>query len=414
MKHERRLNGAAHPLTAADGPREAADRAVRSQPEKGGNGPACAVVVGMGLIGGSLSAVLRSSGLIVFGVDQLPARAERARERGLIDTAVRMEDAATTLAEADLIVLALPVMAIHRFLDELAWMTLKPGVIVTDVGSTKRSIVERAAARFAGRDVRFIGGHPMAGSHKSGVEAAHVDLFENAYFVLCPGHAATDADVERLKTWLKPARVKWLVLDPAEHDRVVGLISHFPHLVAALLVHAVARREAESPLYAMLAAGGFKDITRIASSNAEMWRDIVLDNRMELLGLLEDWERVTAEIKAAIAAEDGARMLAFFSGAAQFRARLPERRPGALRPLFDLFVDIPDRPGEIGRLTTRLGDAGINLTNIEILELREDVFGVVRLAFRSSADQERAAALLAASGYRVYVFVNGEPKEVHA
>ncbi|MBT9282789.1 MAG: prephenate dehydrogenase [Hydrogenibacillus schlegelii] len=369
-----------------------------------------AVVVGMGLIGGSIAAVLRARGLRVSGVDRLVARAERAAQRGLIDRALRPEAAEAAYRAADLIVLALPVLSIVPALRRLAEERLKPGVIVTDVGSTKRSIVAEAEALFAGRDVRFIGGHPMAGSHKSGVEAAHPDLFENAYYVLCPSRLAEAADVERLKDWLAPARVKWLVMDPAEHDRVVAVISHLPHVVAALLVQMLARREAESPYYALLAAGGFKDLTRIAASNPEMWRDIVLDNRAAILAAFEEWETDLRSVRAMLEAEDGPALEAFFAAAARYRARLPERRPGAIRPAYDLFVDIPDRPGEIGRLATRLGAAGINLTNLEILELREDVFGVLRLAFRNDRDRERAAALLVEAGYPVYAFSNGEMK----
>ncbi|CCQ97854.1 putative Prephenate dehydrogenase [[Clostridium] ultunense Esp] len=251
-------------------------------------------------------------------------------------------------------------------------------------------------------EVTFIGGHPMAGSHKSGVEAANPLLFENAFYVLSPTEKTPEEKVKELEELLAPTRAQFIYLDPKLHDQVVGMISHFPHLVAGLLVNQVERLHGENPWYHRLAAGGFKDITRIASSNPDLWRDVTLDNRENLLRIIDSWNRDMEVLKESLIQEDGERIRAFFERAALFRNGLPERNAGALRPLNDLYLDIPDRPGEIGKITTLIGEMGINLINIEILELREDIMGVLRLSFRNGADRDRVRDRLAKLGYTLY------------
>ncbi|MDY0323608.1 MAG: prephenate dehydrogenase, partial [Candidatus Carbobacillus sp.] len=307
---------------------------------------------------------------------------------------------APALEAADAIILAMPVGEILRFLPELAQKKLKPGVMITDVGSTKKSIVDLAERLFARDDVLFIGGHPMAGSHKSGLAAARADLFENAYYVLVPTRKAKDHEV--LEELLRPTRAKFVVMEADVHDQVVAVVSHMPHLLAALMVDDLRERAAYEPWFKLLAAGGFKDMTRIAAANPVMWRDILLDNRERLISLIDGWHRQLQMYKKALLDDDGETLADLFRRAGDFRRRLPEKRSGAVRPAYDLYLDIPDQPGMIGHVTTLLGDAGINLVNIEIMELREDIMGVLRLAFRSDGDLKRAAVMLQDAGFRLH------------
>ncbi|WP_028986698.1 prephenate dehydrogenase [Thermicanus aegyptius] len=358
-------------------------------------------VIGLGLIGGSLAVCLKKNPEAeVWGYDREERRLTKGLELGIIDrAAASLEEA---VEGADLVVLATPIATIQELLKTLSGYSLKPGMIITDVGSTKSSIVSLASEVLSRHEVTFIGGHPMAGSHKSGVEAANPLLFENAFYVLSPTEKTPEEKVKELEELLAPTRAQFIYLDPKLHDQVVGMISHFPHLVAGLLVNQVERLHGENPWYHRLAAGGFKDITRIASSNPDLWRDVTLDNRENLLRIIDSWNRDMEVLKESLIQEDGERIRAFFERAALFRNGLPERNAGALRPLNDLYLDIPDRPGEIGKITTLIGEMGINLINIEILELREDIMGVLRLSFRNGADRDRVRDRLAKLGYTLY------------
>lgn len=358
-------------------------------------------IIGLGLIGGSLAVSLKKHvDAKIWGYDTKSDHLLKGLQLQII------HQAAANLLEAvegaDLLILATPIATIKQLLHTLSKLPLKPGMIITDVGSTKASIVRLAEELFAGKEVTFIGGHPMAGSHKSGVEAASPILFENAYYVLSPTANTPQEKMKELEDLLAPTRARIIHLDPLLHDQVVGLISHLPHLVAGLLVNQVERLHRENPWYHRLAAGGFKDITRIASSNPELWRDVVLDNRDTLIQLIDHWNQDMAELKRSLIDQDGESLKQFFQRASLFRNGLPEKRPGALRPLNDLYIDIPDRPGEIGRITTLIGELEINLTNIEILELREDIMGVLRLSFRNSKDLETVKEELEKLGYTIY------------
>jgi prephenate dehydrogenase len=227
-------------------------------------------------------------------------------------------------------------------------------------------------------------------------------LFENAFYVLTPGADVPAHEVERLAHILSYTRAKVVVMDPAEHDQVVGAVSHFPHIIASALVNQVSRYNEGNDWYYRLAAGGFRDITRIASSNPRMWRDILLNNRDHLLKIAADWRAELDRIMRLVEAGEAEEIENFFRSARDFRDQLPERKKGALPPLYDLYLDIPDHPGEIGRITTLLGAKQISITNIEILETREDIFGVLKITFRSEAEMEKGEELLHFFDYNVY------------
>ncbi|MFF2482175.1 prephenate dehydrogenase [Paenibacillus sp. NPDC058071] len=349
-------------------------------------------IFGVGLIGGSLALCFKGQpGLYVVGFSNRESSVKKYIERGVVD------DATTSLREAaegaDFIFLCVPVGMLEQYVEELAKLQLKPGCIVTDVGSTKASVVAYGA-KLREKNVTFIGGHPMAGSEKSGVEAANTLLFENAFYVLTPDEDTNSADVEKLSRLLVHTRANLVTVDAKSHDDIVGAISHLPHIIAVALVNQVRGYNEGNGLYESLAAGGFRDITRIASSDPIVWRDILINNRSVLLRLLKDWNEQVEHFVRILEEDDGEAIERAFETAGEFRNRLPERRKGMIHSIYECYVNVPDHPGIIGAIATELGNARINLSNIRIIESREEVPGVLRLSFRTQEDLDQAITLL--------------------
>lgn len=359
-------------------------------------------IVGLGLIGGSIALALRSHEAAerIVGVDVNESSLRKALQAGMIDDGAN--NLTIAVADADLIVLATPVRQTIRQIDLLGSLPLKPGCIITDVSSTKREICEFAKSRLPNH-ISFIGGHPMAGSEKSGIDAASPRLFENAAYILAPIPGTSEAAVDALRILIEQLRAHVLIMDPDEHDSIVAAISHIPHLVAALMVDQVADLGQTNPLYSRLAAGGFRDVTRIASGSPEMWRDIVLSNRESILDLLQDWNKRTDELIELIERADTHRVESFFARTRDWRDALPAKAKGAATHYYEMTIDVEDKPGIIAHVASILGQHGINLRNIGILENREEVNGQLLLSFSSRRDLENSAYLLKGHGYKVYV-----------
>ena len=360
-------------------------------------------ILGVGLIGGSLGLRWRAGGAVrsVVGYGRNPAHLQRAVELGAIDSAA--PDLASALAGADLVVLAAPIAACLALAPQVAALA-EPGALLTDVGSTKAAIgaaMREALACRARPAPVFIGGHPMAGAERAGVEAADPYLFENAVWVLCP-EAGTPPDVlARLLGLVAATGAHAVQLEPGRHDERVAAISHLPQLAAVALAAAVGERAADDPGLVALAGGGFRDTTRIAQSPAEMWIDVLETNRGPVLAGLQRLQRRLGRLEAAVAAGDSAAIRAEFAFAAATRASVPARQKGLLPSYHDLVLFVPDRPGVIGGLCCALGDRGINVQDIEILRLREGEGGTLRLGFRTAAEAGAALEVLTALGYRV-------------
>lgn len=359
-------------------------------------------LIGCGLIGGSLALALRKAEVVrsVVGVDVNENHLSVALKRGAItESAASLDDG---LRGADLVVIAAPIPNIIELIAEIGEKEdlLAPDAIVTDTGSAKEAIME--AARTAFSRAAFIGGHPMAGSEKSGIGAAHADLMENAIYVLTPPAGIPDRSnqaVESLQRALHAVGARVKILAPDRHDRVVAAISHVPHVIATTLVNQVASKSDGEFLYAELAAGGFRDITRIASSEPELWRDIVLANPNHIEALLDEWFDALSVWRKSIADGDASRIARLFHEARTFRDALPVKATGAIRAVYSLIVSVPDEPGVIGRIASLLGDHGISLRNIGILESREEDDGQLLLQFDTSAFSERALEILCDHGY---------------
>jgi prephenate dehydrogenase len=357
-------------------------------------------IFGVGLIGGSLALCFKGKpDFTVVGHSPNPKSVEKLLKRGVVDHATT--SMVEAVEDADFIFLCVPVGSLGSYLEELEKLPLKPGCILTDVGSTKASIAERATS-LSIEGVHFIGGHPMAGSERSGVEAASSHLFENAFYVLTPATDTPQEEVDRLSELLKLTKAQIVLVDARQHDDIVGAISHLPHIIAVALVNQIRTYNETNALYQNLAAGGFRDITRIASSDPMIWQDILINNREVLLKLLTDWNVEVSRFIDLLQHSDGAGITEQFRLASDFRSKLPERRKGMLTSFHDIYVDIPDHPGIIGQITTALGNERINLSNIQIIESREDVPGVLRLSFRNQEDADRAVELLG-KHYSVHV-----------
>jgi len=349
-------------------------------------------IFGVGLMGGSLALCFKGKpDLHIVGHSKNPASLEKYLSRGVVDEATAsLEDAAK---DADFIFLCVPVGNLEEYMAELQKLKLKPGCIITDVGSTKASVA-RYAEEIDWKGAVFIGGHPMAGSERSGVEAASSHLYENAFYVLTPGPRVPEEAYDRLVELLRYTKAQIVRVDASQHDEIVGAISHLPHIIAVALVNQIAGYNRDNDLYESLAAGGFRDITRIASSEPAIWRDILLNNRDVMLKLMKDWSKEMDRFVTMLEREDGEGIETEFGSAREFRSRLPERRKGVLTSLYDLYADVPDHPGIIGHIASILGEERINLSNIQIIESRADVPGVLRLSFRNQTDLDRAAQLL--------------------
>ncbi|WP_113928646.1 prephenate dehydrogenase [Bacillus sp. P14.5] len=360
------------------------------------------LAAGLGLIGGSLCISIKKAhpDSRIIGYDSKKSEQKLAKELGIIDEeAASFEEAAEA---ADLIILAAPVNAIVGLIEKLGNLTLRENVLITDAGSVKSPIME-ASKQLAGKGAAFIGGHPMAGSHKSGVQAAKDLLFENAYYILTPGDGTSPEEIAALQRWLEGTRAKFLALNAREHDELTGVVSHFPHLIASSLVHTAKTAEGQFPYISRLAAGGFKDTTRIASADPQMWSDITLQNSRVLLKLLDEWKESMSSLIEKIKAKDNGSVFRFFSEAKVFRDGLPMKSKGAIPAFYDLYVDIPDHPGVIAEITGVLAREQISLTNIRVLEMREDAVGRLVISFQNNMDLERGKkVLIQQTSYEVF------------
>lgn len=258
------------------------------------------VVVGVGFLGGSVAKAARAEGLAreIVGVGRDRGRLEPALREGVLDRAVT--DVAEGVRDAELVVLAAPVQTLERLLPAVA-AAAGPDTVVTDVGSTKAAIVAAARRAAARTPFAFVGSHPMAGSEQSGYAVSHADLFRGATVIVTPGDGTEPHALKTVTTFWEGLGARVISLDPHTHDRVVAAISHLPHLVAAALVAAVARYE---PAALEFAARGFRDTTRIAASDPDVWREIFLANREALRASLREFRRALDDLEALVASGD--------------------------------------------------------------------------------------------------------------
>jgi prephenate dehydrogenase len=359
-----------------------------------------ALIIGTGLIGGSIALSLKKAHNVhIKGYDiHLEQLSKAVRLKVIDEIALDLSEA---VKDVQLIVFALPVEETISLIESMSQFDFHEDVIITDVGSTKSKIME-AAEVFTKRGVLFIGGHPMAGSHKTGVESAKAHLFENAYYILTPPNNIKEETIKDLQNWLKGTKAHFLLLNPTEHDYVTGIVSHFPHLIASSLVKKAKSHAIDHSLIPVLAAGGFRDITRIASSSPKMWSDIISQNKDYLLQFLDEWIDDMHTVRLLVQQNNQEETFNFFADSKEFRDSLPIKTSGAIPAFYDLNVDVLDRVGELAKITALLAKQQISITNLRIMESREGLLGVLRMTFQTDSDCQKAESVLHMKGYETY------------
>ena len=350
-------------------------------------------IAGLGLIGASMALGIKRDhpDYEILGYNRSQASRDITLERGMIDRAT--DDFASFAPLADVIILTLPIKQTIAFLQDLATLDLKEGVIISDAGSTKSAIVATAENCFVDKPVRFVGAHPMAGSHKTGAASADVNLFENAYYIFTPSSLTSPDTLEEMKDLLSGLHARFIEIDAEEHDRVTSQISHFPHILASGLMEQTASYAEEHEMARRFAAGGFRDMTRIAESEPGMWTSILLSNRETIIERIEDFKGRLDEIEQAISKGDENQIWNFFNQAREQRQAMEIHKRGGVDSSFDLYVDVPDEEDVILRILELL--RGTSLVNIHINEEnREDIHGILQISFKNAQDLKRAEQVI--------------------
>jgi prephenate dehydrogenase len=354
------------------------------------------VISSVGLLGGSIGLGLKSSGFKgrITGLSS-PAGIETALKLGCIDEGFGYDKLADAAADADVIFLCSPILAIIDSLKKLSTMKLPKNLIITDVGSTKQAITE--AASCLPKHVRFIGGHPMAGSEKSGPSASDPYLFQNAIYVLTPSKDAPDATENAFASFLeRHLGCRHVCLPPAAHDTIAATVSHVPHLLAVALVNLARNTDDRTPGALSLAAGGFRDLTRIASAPFSMWRDILVTNEKVIAPIIDEYVEILKEMKNSLSSKS---IGDSFENAARTRDQIQSSRKGFISALYEILVFTKDQPGIIAKMAGALSAEDINIKDIEVMKIREGEGGTIRLGLESPQLAANAIEILKKNGF---------------
>ena len=355
-------------------------------------------IIGTGLIGGSLGLCWKRlpDAPTIVGYDR-PEILEEALHRQAIDEAAPSLKEA--VAHADMILLATPVRTIPELLTRISpWLTGHP--LITDVGSVKAPLLTHAQQVLPSH-ASFYGGHPMAGAEKGGIQHADPFLFENATYVLCPPpHPHPNQQI--FFELLEQTGARLLFLEAQEHDHIAAWVSHLPQLLAVSMTYLASEKNKNNPAFLQLAAGGFRDITRIATSPFEIWKDILQLNREHLLNVIKEFITQLQVYQEALEKDQIENLSTFFDQAREARAQIPKNTKGFLTPLADVFLYAQDKPGFLLRMSQVLFEAGLNIKDIELLKIREGIEGAFRISFATEEEAEKAVCVLNQSGFRAY------------
>ncbi len=344
--------------------------------------PRAANVIGLGLIGGSVALALRARGWHVAGTDINPVVTARAVAMGAIDSDEIDADAEVTFVATNPAAL---VDALKRALAET-------NGLVTDVGSVKASVVS------AIDDRRFIGGHPMAGSELDGLDGAHAEMFEGAVWVLTPTAVTSDSVFGAVASIVASLGAEVVALPPDRHDELVAVVSHVPHLAAAALMTVADARSVEHGALLRLAAGGFRDMTRIAAGQPAIWIDICSENRTAIVDGLDSLIAGLSDIRRLVSRSDSEGLHDVLQRARAARTNLPSRM-GRPEDLIEVRIPIPDRPGAAAEIFTLAAELGVNIADFEVFHSAEGTTGVMILLVEATVGELFRGGLIA-RGYR--------------
>lgn len=356
-------------------------------------------LLGCGLIGGSVGLGLKAAdpSMRIVAYDRDQGTAARAVSRGAADEAAASP--AEAVHDADLVFVATPVRAI---VETVAAVTdhIKPGCVLTDVGSTKSRVVVEVE-HLVPAEVHFIGGHPMAGSEDEGIDAASPALFQGAWWILTPTERSDAEAYQRLTGIIATLGARIMALHPAEHDELMAVVSHIPQLTATALMTMAADRGRDHGGLLALAAGGFRDVTRVAASNPDIWVDICRENARAITEALGRFTDQLLDLRDLVERGDDAELRRVFAGARAARRGLPDKLVGG--DLYEVRFPVPDRPGVLSEVTTAVGNLGINIEDLRIDHVTEGGRGTLHLTILGAGDADRVAALLQDRGYEARV-----------
>ncbi len=354
-------------------------------------------ILGLGLMGGSLGLALVRAGYSVSGWDQSQEIIREAYQSGAINRApVDLEDA---VSEASVIFIATPVESIAATIKSCL-PYVRPGTIFSDLGSIKEAIIEGVFS-FLPAFHHFVPGHPMTGSEQHGIRAADPFLFQNAAYLIIEDHRTSSEAAALIVKLIESTGAQIIKLTAAEHDRIVGMVSHLPHLIAATLSKTAGDAEEVYPGTLNLAAGGFRDTTRVAIGNPEIWQGIIFGNLEQVLKAINSFQNELDSLKEVLVAGKREQFEEFLFRARETRLQIPAKNKGFLSLLHEMVVTIEDRPGTIVNVLRFLADTGLNIKDIEILRVREGIGGTLRLALESDDAVNQGIETLKAYGFKV-------------
>lgn len=358
--------------------------------------------IGLGLIGGSIAKAIRKfhPTATIIAYDNCIESLQLAKSENILDTYIAsFELESYHFANCDVIFLCTPVEFNHSYLNKLIGI-VPDTCLFTDVGSVKNPIHQTVNALQITK--RFIGGHPMAGSERSGYSASTATLLENAYYILTPESEVSSDIIRDFSNFISSLSALPITMDSNYHDYVTAAISHLPHMLAYSLVHTIQMLDDENHTIRAIAAGGFKDITRIAGSSPVMWQQICSENKTSLLELMDKYIAYINELKDMIEAEESNALYDYFYNAKEYRNSFDSVINGPISRAHYITVSIIDKAGAIADISTLFANNNISMKNIGIVHNREFEEGVLRIVFYDDGAKKAALSLLKGTEYIVY------------
>jgi len=348
-------------------------------------------IVGLGLIGGSIAKSLRKSGLDLelWGIDNTEI-SRTALTEGSIDDVIGLDE----ISKSDIIFICTPLRATLEIMERIAPL-VKKTTIITDVCGVKSVLRQKWISLKS--DGFYVGGHPMTGKESGGYLNSDPLLFENSVYILTNeiNNLPNKVDLVKIIESLG-ARIK--ILDADTHDSIVSKVSHLPQIISVSLINAITKEDAKALDFA---AGGFRDMTRIASSDFSVWEDVIISNREKILIEIDQLQKELDEVRELISSGKKSELRQKFELARKSRDEVPKNTKGFLTQLFDLFVFVTDEPGVISKISSALFEKNINIKDIELLKIREGTGGTFRISFESAEDSDAAKVIINKIGYEV-------------